>query len=90
MKDKKKQLFSREDKGIFPIASEKGSIVSRQACLDGLLAHREVMGKMANEQLKDLWPASYTAGKSHGYRQRSLMSAKDAGSSLTKAFKSDK
>ena len=79
------QLFSREH--VFPLASESGSISWRQSYTDGLYANKEKMGKMADEQLKDLWPQSYHAGHKHGYRQRSMTSGKDAGSALHKVFK---
>lgn len=82
-------LFSRESHQIFPLASESGAISWRQSFLDGLLANKEKMGKMAHEQLKDLFPASAKhGGHKHGYRQRSMTTGKDAGSALIKAFKS--
>lgn len=82
------ELFTREPGQIFPLASESGAISWRQSYLDGLLANKEAMGKMAQEQLQDLFPTSagYTK-KVHGHRQRSMISGKDAGSSLQKAFK---
>lgn len=82
-------LFSREPGQIFPLASESGAISWRQSYLDGLLAHKNEMGRMAHEQLKDLFPVAdgLTKGK-NGHRQRSMTSGKDAGSALVKAFKS--
>ena len=84
MNDKK--LFSREGNSIFPLASEMGSVESRQAFLEGLLAHKNKMGDMTRQQLKELYPASHSYSKSHGYRSRSLMSAAEAGSSVRKVF----
>lgn len=83
------QLFSRERGQIFPLASESGAISWRQSYLDGLLEHKNAMGKMAKEQLGDLFPASagHTKHK-NGFHQRSMTSGKDAGSSLVKAFQS--
>jgi len=82
------QLFTREAGQVFPLASESGAISWRQSYLDGLLANKNAMGKMAREQLGDLFPASAGhTGHVHGYRQRSMVSGKDAGSSLLKAFK---
>lgn len=84
------ELFSREPGQIFPLASESGAISWRQSYLDGLLANKNAMGKMAKEQLGDLFPASAGhTGHKHGLRQRSMTSGKDAGSALVKAFKSE-
>ena len=82
-------LFSREPGQIFPLASESGAISWRQSYLDGLLAHKNEMGRMAHDQLKSLFPVAdgLTEGK-NGHRQRSMTSGKDAGSALIKAFKS--
>ena len=85
---KTRQLFSREPGQIFPLASESGAIATRQSLLDGLLANKGKMGKMAAEQLSDLFPESHkNVGHKHGYRQRSMTTGQDAGSALTKAFK---
>ena len=82
------ELFSRKDNAIFPLASESGAISWRQSYLDGLLANKDKMGKMAAEQLKDMFPVAHGhKGHKHGYRQRSMTSGKDAGSALIKAFK---
>jgi len=44
---------------------------------------------MSKDQLSSLFPESTKhVGHLHGYRQRSMMSGKDAGSALVKAFKS--
>ena len=84
-----KQLFSREPGQIFPLASESGAISWRQSFTDGLYANKENMGKMAQEQLRDLFPESHkNVGHKHGYKQRSMTTGKDAGSALIKAFKS--
>lgn len=73
---------------IFPLASESGAISWRQSIMDGLLENKDKMGKMSETQLKDLFPASGNhKGHKHGYRQRSMTTGKDAGSSLIKAFK---
>lgn len=82
-----KSLFNREGKAIFPKASETGAVRERQLFLDGLYANREKMGKMAQSQLKDLFPEAHKhTGHAHGYRQRSMMSASEASSAVRKAF----
>lgn len=86
MAEAPKQLFSREPGEIFPLASESGAISWRQSYLDGLLANKDAMGKMAKEQLQDLFPVSGGHKHKHGYRQRSMTSGRDAGSALNKAF----
>ena len=83
---KKTQLFSREPNQIFPLASESGAISWRQSLLDGLYQNRESMKQMSEKQLKFLFPEAGKHEHSHGYRQRSMISGKDAGSALTKAF----
>lgn len=83
------ELFTREENAIFPMASESGAISARQSMLGGLLANKDKMGKLAEEQLQDLFPGGYSGSK-HGYRQRSMTSGKDAGSAMLKAFKADK
>ena len=84
---KNTKLFTREGNQIFPRASEAGAIETRQMFLDGLLNNKASMGKMAREQLSDLFPESHKIDKTHGYRQRSMLTGKDAGSALVKAFK---
>tara|TARA_Y100001972_G_C7405158_1_gene210401 strand:- start:76 stop:528 length:453 start_codon:yes stop_codon:yes gene_type:complete len=83
------ELFTREENAIFPMASESGAISARQSMLGGLLANKDKMGKLAEEQLQDLFPGGYSGSK-HGYRQRSMTSSKDAGSAMLKAFKANK
>ena len=82
-----RSLFNREQAGIFPLASESGAISARQSLLDGLFANKGKMGKMAQEQLVSNFPKSHHVGSVHGNRQRSMMTGKDAGSALRKAFK---
>ena len=78
------ELFNREQDAIFPMASEKGAVDTRQAMLSGLVANKDKMGKMSASQLKSLFPQG---GKELGYRQRSMLSGKDACSAVSKAFK---
>jgi len=87
MKDK--TLFTREPHQVFPLATESGAISWRQSLMDGLYTNRHAMGKMAQEQLKDLFPVSHSSKPSSplGYKQRSMVSGQQAGSSLVKAFK---
>jgi hypothetical protein len=80
--------MGRDEGQLFPLASESGAISWRQSLLDGLFRNKEKMGKMSHNQLSDLFPASADhKTHKHGYRQRSMTSGKDAGSSLIKAFK---
>ena len=79
------ELFSREPGQIFPLSSESGAISWRQSYLDGLFANREKMHDMAKSQLQFLFPEG---GADYGYRVRSMLPGKDAGSALVKAFKS--
>lgn len=80
--------MGRTEGQIFPLASESGAISWRQSIMGGLLQNKDKMGKMAENQLTELFPvAGNHEGHKHGYRQRSMTSGKDAGSSLIKAFK---
>lgn len=85
MSEKQAQsLFNREPKELFADASSTAPS-NKLAMLDSLFSSREKMQKQAETQLQEQFP--YAAKHYKGHSSRSLTTAKEASSPLTKAFR---